>query len=78
MFLVFENNKPAKYPHCQVDPSWNNNQFESKHDAVVYVLHWLGSYKPISIDKITDKDLTMFDKPYMYNGFKDFIQIIEI
>lgn len=42
MFAVFENDKPAKYPECNVHKSWSNNEFDEWNDAVAYALDWLG------------------------------------
>ena len=69
MFRVYDNGRPARYPECRVDPSWNTYQFDAWGEALSYALHWLG--------------ITAYGSPlelgieYHYNGYGDTILIKE-
>ena len=70
MFAVFDNNKPAKYPECQVDPSWDKNEYETFQEAVDYAVKWLGKYAVV---------LSVFERytPFEvdYSGYGDILSI---
>lgn len=44
MYLVYENNKLARYPESNVDPSWTfpNEGFKTFEEASKYLNHWMG------------------------------------
>ena len=69
MFEVFDNNKPAKYPHFDVDISWHTNRFYTFEDALAYASDWLGY--PLDDLKISLE----INVPFDYNGFGDCIEI---
>ena len=41
-FSVYDNGKPAKYPECKVNYSWDNNTFNTFEEAQKYARMWLG------------------------------------
>jgi hypothetical protein len=72
MFIVYDNHRPAKYPECNVDPSWANNQFATLAEARTYAKKWLGVYG----ESLQEEDLQV-DIPYEYNTGNDSIIIRE-
>lgn len=69
MFQVFDNDRPARHPDCDVSPSWKTHEFETFKEAYEYALNWLGPYgKGITL---------MLDKPFPYSGYGDVIEIRE-
>lgn len=62
MFKVYDNSKPAKYPDHNVDPSWDNCEFETFEDAHRYANYWLGC-PPDALDY----GFLEVNVPYEYN-----------
>ena len=66
--------RPAKYPECKVDPSWDNNEFDSIEEAAGYANGWLGAYSPgykYFLDELRNNGCVSYD----YSGYGDFIVI---
>lgn len=70
MFQVFDNDKPAQYPNCNVDSSWSNSVFTTFADACNYAKNWLGVY--------WDGKRLELNKSYDYSGCGDNLEIREI
>lgn len=66
-YQVFDNNKPAQYPHCNVHPTWDNSVFDSLGEAQNYVKKWLGQYCAPNPLKINEK--------YEYSSYGDYVEI---
>jgi hypothetical protein len=62
MFVVYNNDKKAKYPECNVHYTWDNCEFSTFADAEEYALHWLGGYSP-------GVNILQSNKPYCFNGY---------
>ncbi len=69
-FAVYDNGKPAKYPECNVHPSWDNNSFDSFEKAIEYTSTWLGM---LGEDFIYPT--IKLNEPYDYSGYGDLIEI---
>ena len=70
-FEVFDGGRAAKYPDCNVDPSWNSNVFDLLTDAIKYADNWLGPMSP-GIKVLSEKAVNI---PYDYDGYGDIIEI---
>lgn len=71
MFVVYDNNKPARYPFYKVDPEWGCCEFNLLDKAVEYANRWLDRYGPLPIDyKVGDA--------YEYSPYGDTIVIKEV
>ncbi len=68
MFKVYENDKPAAYPHVNIHSSWNQYEFETFKEAKNYADKYLGLYGPFP-----------FDGPgaYDFSGFGCILEIKE-
>jgi hypothetical protein len=69
IYAVYDNERPAKYPEIAVDPSWNNNRFNSFDEALKYARNWLGPYGEGVVLKL--------GVPWDYSGYGDYIVIRE-
>ncbi len=67
-YVVYQNNKPAKYPEIDVHESWSNCTFDTLQEAQEYAAHWSGSlYSPGRYLKL--------DEEYEYSGYGDCVCI---
>ncbi|MFW6173083.1 MAG: hypothetical protein ACOC5T_05005 [Elusimicrobiota bacterium] len=48
-YAVYDCGKPAKFPFYNVDPSWNNNIFDTFEEAKAYAENWLGTFFHVAI-----------------------------
>jgi hypothetical protein len=78
-YQVFDNGKPADSSGHKVHPSWNNSIFPTYHDAVRYVVKWLGWDWCSSEDDINSLAMCIRkDIHYDYSGYGDVIEIRDI
>ena len=49
-YCVYDNGKPARYPDCKVDDSWDNNVFFTFDEAFAYARNWLGEWDMLPSD----------------------------
>jgi len=73
VFSVYDNGRPAKYPDSKVDPSWNNNTFDTFEEALEYAHMWLGPFGG-SWDGM-DGVVLELNVPWDYSGYGDVIEI---
>lgn len=45
-YKVYDNGRPCRFPECKVDPSWENNEFDTFEQAEMYACAWMGSMSP--------------------------------
>lgn len=60
-YHVLENGKPAKYS------DWDNNIFDTFHDALMYARYWFGDCSHLEPNK-----------PWDFNGYGDTVEIREV
>ena len=66
-FVVYDNNKFAKYPECNVHPSWSQCSYDTFEEALDYARRWLGMYGGGVVLKVNE--------PWDYSGYGDTIEI---
>ena len=66
MYTVYDNDKKAQYPDCNVHPSWNNASFNCFKDAEYYANEWI---------HLSEYIFLTLNQPYDYNGYGDLIEI---
>jgi hypothetical protein len=66
-FVVYDNNKPARFPAHKVDQSWDNCEFDTLLEAVIYARQWLGQWD--CLPSVWD------GSPVDYSGYGDRIEI---
>lgn len=66
MYRVFDNNKPARYPDCKVDPSWSQCDFNTFEEAQAYANNWLGVFGGVVLEE---------GVPLDYSGYGSYIEI---
>jgi hypothetical protein len=69
MFVVYDNNKPARYPEHNVHYSWQCNTYDTFEQALSYARKWLWPYGEGVVLKL--------NKPWDYSGYGDMIEIRE-
>lgn len=69
-YRVFDTNKLAKFPECNVDPSWNQCDYGSFNEAENYAINWLGHYAP-------DHGVLKLNTPFKY-GMDSFVVITKV
>ena len=79
-FCIYEsdrkgkNMRPAKFPECQVLPSWNKSEYDTLAEAIAYTLKWLGAYAPYAETLENEFVLNGIIK-WDYSGMEDYIVI---
>ena len=72
-FQVFDGDKPAQFPDCRVDKSWDNSVFDTEDEALVYARKWCAPYGS-TYDGTQGFTIKAGEK-YDYSGYGDFIEI---
>ncbi len=77
MYQVLENDKPADCKHCKVHDSWHTSKFATFEEALKYARKWLGQFGGSSDDSYSNGIILEVNKPYLYSGYGDSIEIRE-
>lgn len=69
-YRVMDTNRCAKYPDCEVHPSWDKCDYDTFEKAEKYALNWLGCFSP-------GPNVLKLGEPFTY-GSEAFIIILKI